>query len=96
LRLVLVVSGGPIGTPPRTVVQTASGTAMDEEYRALVAQADLARFPEPTMRTGDRVRYTLVVEDGETRHSILFDGERTPAQFRPLIEAILRDGKPGG
>ena len=96
MRLVLVVSGGPVGTPPRTVVQTVPGTAMDEEYRALVAQADLGRFPEPTMRTGDHVRYTLLFEDGDTRHSILFDEERTPAQFRPLIEAILRDGKPGG
>jgi len=47
------------------------------------------------MRTGpDRVHYTLIVEDGATRHSILFDHERTPDQFRPLIAAILKHGKP--
>ena len=90
----LVVSGGTAGMPPRTVVETASGSAQEEELRALVARADLERFPEPTMRTGPRVRYTLVVEDGGTRLSVLFEEERTPARFRPLIDAILREGRP--
>lgn len=94
MKITLVVSGGAVGLPPRSVVQTAPGSAQDEEYRLLVAEADLASFPEPTMRTGDRVRYTLVVEDGDSRHMVLFDGERTPSQFRPLIDAILRDGRP--
>ena len=94
MRLVLVVSGGAAGRPPRTVVETAPGSARDEEFRMLVTAADLEHFPEPTMRTGPRVRYTVIVEDGDTRHSVLFDEERTPECFRPLIEAILREGRP--
>jgi hypothetical protein len=95
VKLILTIQGNAPGMPPRSVVRTAAGTAQDEELRTLVAEADLGRFPEPTMRTGpDRVHYTLIVEDGDLRHSILFDGERTPPQFRGLIDAILKYGKP--
>lgn len=95
MKLILTIQGNAPGMPPRSVVRTAPGSAQDEELRTLVAEADLGRFPEPTMRTGpDRVHYTLIVEDGDTRHSILFDEEKTPQQFRGLIEAILRYGKP--
>jgi len=95
VKLILTIQGSAPGMPPRSVVRTVAGTAQEEELRALVAEADLGRFPEPTMRTGaDRVHYTLIVEDGDTRHSILFDGERTPPQFRGLINAILQYGKP--
>lgn len=95
MKLILTVTGNAPGMPPRSVVHSEPGTAWDEELRALVAEADLGRFPEPTMRTGpDRVHYTLIVEDGDTRHSVLFDSERTPDQFQALIEAIRKHGKP--
>ncbi len=75
----------------KTVVDTEHGTFQDGEMRRLVANADLARFSEATLRTGpDRLRYTLSVEDGPARHSVTFDEEHTPVQFRLLMEAILR------
>lgn len=93
MKLALIRSGGVAGMPRRCVVRTKPGSAEEKKFRALVSGADLARFPEPTIRTGpDRLRYTLIVEDGETRHSILFDEQSTPEQFRPLIEAILQHG----
>ncbi|MEP7132554.1 MAG: protealysin inhibitor emfourin [Acidobacteriota bacterium] len=91
MRLLLVRSGGVAGMSRKTVVDTEHGSAHDGEMRRLVADADLGRFSEATLRTGpDRLRYTLSVEDGPTRHSVTFDEEHTPDQFRPLMEAILR------
>ena len=78
--------------PRKTVVETKKGSAREKEIRNLVASANLPQYTEATLRTGpDRLRYTLTVEDGDTVHSVTFDEERTPEQFRPLMEAILRD-----
>ncbi len=75
----------------KVVVDTEHGSSHDQEMRRLVVQADLKRFTDATLRTGpDRLRYTLSVEDGQTSHSVTFDEEHTPEQFRPLMEAILR------
>ncbi len=91
MKLLLVRSGGVAGMARKSVVDTEHGTPHDHEMRKLVADADLARFSEATLRTGpDRLRYTLSVEDGQTSHSVTFDEEHTPEQFRPLMEAILR------
>ncbi|MEO8189010.1 MAG: protealysin inhibitor emfourin [Acidobacteriota bacterium] len=91
MRLLLLRSGGVAGMSRKAVVDTEQGSPHDAEMRRLVAGADLARFSEATLRTGpDRLRYTLSVEDGHTSHSVTFDEERTPEQFRPLMEAILR------
>ncbi|MEP6767477.1 MAG: protealysin inhibitor emfourin [Acidobacteriota bacterium] len=91
MKLLLVRSGGVAGMARKSVVDTEHGSAHDQEMRSLVAKADLARFSEATLRTGpDRIRYTLSVEDGQTSHSVTFDEEHTPEQFRPLMEAILR------
>lgn len=91
MRLLLVRSGGVAGMTRKSVVDTEQGTFHDAEMRRLVADADLPRFSEATLRTGpDRLRYTLSVEDGHTSHSVTFDEEHTPDQFRPLMEAILR------
>ena len=40
-------------------------------------------------------RYTLTIEDGDAHHSVTFDEEHTPAQLRPLMEAILRHAATG-
>lgn len=80
--------------PRRAIVEPEAGSALEAEMRSLVAEADLARFPEPTIRTGpDRLLYTMSVEDGSFQQSVLFDDERTPESFRPLMEAILRHAR---
>ena len=94
MKIVLVRSGGVAGMPRRLVVEPKAGSSQEAELRALVAEADLARFPEPTIRTGpDRLLYTLSVEDGGLQHSVLFDDDRTPESFRPLMEAVLRHAR---
>lgn len=92
MRIALVRSGGVAGMPRKTVLETQNGTARDAEIRKLIAEADLSRHSEATLRTGaDRLRYTLTVQDGDTVHSVTFDEEGTPEHFRPLMDAILRD-----
>ncbi len=77
--------------PRKAVLETEDGTSRDAEIRHLVARANLSRYTDATLRTGpDRLRYTLTVQDGDTVHSVTFDEEGTPEQFRPLMEAILR------
>jgi hypothetical protein len=94
MKLALIRSGGVAGMKKRAMVETTPGTPQDEEFRTLVRQAELERFSEPTIRTHpDRLLYTLTVEDGDTRHSVLFDDERAPEHFRPLMEAILRHAR---
>lgn len=95
MRIALVRSGGVAGIPRKTIVETKKGTARETEIRNLIKSANLPQYTEATLRTGpDRLRYTLTVEDGDTVHSVTFDEERTPEQFRPLMEAILRDAPP--
>jgi hypothetical protein len=94
LKLALVRSGGVAGMPRRAIVTPKPGSEQETEMRRLVQAANLGGYPEPTIRTGpDRLLYTLSVEDGDVRHSILFDEERTPESFRPLMEAILRHAR---
>ena len=96
MRIALVRRGGVAGMARKSVLHTEAGSAQDREMRQLIDAADLHRFSEGTLRTGpDRLRYTLTVEDGEDRHSITFDEEHTPAQLRPLMEAILRHAATG-
>ena len=94
MKLALIRSRGVAGMPRRAIVEPKPGSAQEAEMRRLVARADLGKFPDPTIRTGpDRLLYTLSVEDGEERHSVPFDDERTPESFRPLMEAILKHAR---
>ena len=91
MKLALVRRGGVAGMARKSVLHTEHGSAQDREIRQLVEAAELPRFSEGTLRTGpDRLRYTLTVDDGDAHHSVTFDEEHTPAELRPLMEAILR------
>ena len=96
MRIALVRRGGVAGMARKSVLRTEDGSAQDREIRQLIDAAELPRFSEGTLRTGpDRLRYTLTIEDGDAHHSVTFDEEHTPAQLRPLMEAILRHAATG-
>jgi len=92
MKISLVRSGGVAGMRLEATVDTGvlpPDTA--RKFHALVEEADLPQLSEPTIKVKsapDRFRYTLTVEDGDRKHSIIFEERRVPEAVQPLFEAV--------
>jgi len=82
-----------------SVIDTADlDPASARRLENLVASADLSNLPEPTLslhEDRDRFRYTLTVEEGDSKHSVTFDEHRVPETVQPLVDAVWHEGSRG-
>lgn len=96
MRVSVVRSGGVAGMRRSATLDTDSlDPKQAEDLRRLVLDANLPDLGEPTISTAaDRFHYTLTVEDGARRESVMFPEERVPERLRELFELLWRESKP--
>jgi hypothetical protein len=99
MRISVIRTGGVAGMRREATIDTNRlDRQQSEEIHRLVRAADVAGLPEPAgavKRGPDRFHYTLTIDEGEKRHAVSFEEERTPEKIRPLLEAVWRAADAG-
>jgi hypothetical protein len=91
-------SGGLAGVVMEAVLDTASLPAEKAgELEKLVQSANVFSAPENLVGpqgSADDFQYRIAIEDGARRHSIVLDGQATPAEMKPLVRWLTAAALP--
>jgi hypothetical protein len=89
-------SGGLMGAPLTTMLDTSNLTAIDAaQLQELIEAADFFHLPAiiPSAAQPDRFRYTITVQAGDRQHTVAVGESTLPSTLKPLLDWVMEMGR---